>query len=60
MSPFHFPCLGGVDRIRTDDLLHAKQALFQLSYDPFLIYILVAFLSCQARFLEIYFVPMSG
>ena len=26
--------LGGVDRIRTDDLLHAKQALFQLSYDP--------------------------
>ena len=25
---------GGVDRIRTDDLLHAKQALFQLSYDP--------------------------
>ena len=33
MSPlFH----GGADRIRTDDLLHAKQALFQLSYDPIL------------------------
>ena len=30
-SPHSF---GGVDRIRTDDLLHAKQALFQLSYDP--------------------------
>ena len=39
MSPFHYPCLGGVDRIRTDDLLHAKQALFQLSYDPFLLLI---------------------
>ena len=25
---------GGVDRFRTDDLLHAKQALYQLSYDP--------------------------
>lgn len=25
---------GGVDRTRTDDLLHAKQALYQLSYDP--------------------------
>jgi hypothetical protein len=25
---------GGADRIRTDDLLLAKQALFQLSYGP--------------------------
>ena len=25
---------GGVDRIRTGNLLHAKQALYQLSYDP--------------------------
>ena len=33
MSPL-LHSLGGVDRIRTDDLLHAKQALFQLSYDP--------------------------
>ncbi len=24
----------GADRIRTDDLLRARQALFQLSYDP--------------------------
>ena len=34
MSPNFSNSLGGVDRIRTDDLLHAKQALFQLSYDP--------------------------
>ena len=27
--------IGGADRNRTDDLLLAKQALFQLSYDPF-------------------------
>lgn len=26
--------IGGVDRARTDDLLRARQALFQLSYDP--------------------------
>ena len=26
--------VGGVDRDRTDDLLRARQALFQLSYDP--------------------------
>ncbi len=26
--------LGGADRDRTDDLLHAMQALFQLSYGP--------------------------
>lgn len=25
---------GGADRARTDDLLHAMQALFQLSYGP--------------------------
>tara|TARA_B100000212_G_scaffold289522_2_gene230836 strand:- start:10626 stop:10769 length:144 start_codon:yes stop_codon:yes gene_type:complete len=25
---------GGADRDRTDDLLHAMQALFQLSYGP--------------------------
>ncbi len=25
---------GGADRVRTDDLLHAMQALFQLSYGP--------------------------
>ena len=25
---------GGADRDRTDDLLRARQALFQLSYDP--------------------------
>ena len=25
---------GGVGRIRTDDILLAKQALYQLSYDP--------------------------
>ena len=25
---------GGADRVRTGDLLLAKQALFQLSYDP--------------------------
>ena len=28
------PKAGGAGRIRTDDLLHAKQALFQLSYGP--------------------------
>lgn len=50
MSPLFNRNHGGADRIRTDDLLHAKQALFQLSYDPFLSYILVAFQSCQARF----------
>ena len=33
MSPY-LSSLGGADRIRTDDLLLAKQALFQLSYDP--------------------------
>ena len=26
--------ISGADRIRTDDLLRARQALFQLSYDP--------------------------
>jgi hypothetical protein len=26
--------VGGADRVRTGDLLLAKQALFQLSYDP--------------------------
>ncbi len=26
--------IGGADRDRTDDLLHAMQALFQLSYGP--------------------------
>ena len=26
--------IGGADRARTDDLLHAMQALFQLSYGP--------------------------
>ena len=26
--------LGGDNRIRTDDLLHAMQALYQLSYTP--------------------------
>ena len=28
---------GGGNRIRTDDILLAKQALYQLSYTPFLI-----------------------
>ena len=28
---------GGADRDRTDDLLHAMQALFQLSYGPTLL-----------------------
>ena len=27
-------CMNGADRIRTDDLLHAMQALSQLSYSP--------------------------
>ena len=27
--------IGGADRDRTDDLLNANQALFQLSYGPF-------------------------
>ena len=26
--------IGGADRVRTDDLLNANQALFQLSYGP--------------------------
>ena len=50
MSPFHYPCLGGVDRIRTDDLLHAKQALFQLSYDPFLFLYSRCFLRLSSPF----------
>ena len=28
------PQIGGADRDRTDDLLNANQALFQLSYGP--------------------------
>ena len=30
----HPPKIGGADRDRTDDLLNANQALFQLSYGP--------------------------
>ena len=63
MSPNFSNSLGGVDRIRTDDLLHAKQALFQLSYDPNrLSFPFTHFLpQLSSSFLqEIYFVPCSS
>ena len=57
MSPLP---LGGVDRIRTDALLHAKQALFQLSYDPTRNSIPSLFRSVVKLFArDFYFVPMS-
>ena len=31
---YHYSCLCGGERIRTAGLLHAKQALSQLSYTP--------------------------
>ncbi len=33
-GPFHAPGVGGGERVRTDDLLLAKQVLSQLSYAP--------------------------
>ncbi len=33
-APFHAPGVGGGERVRTDDLLLAKQVLSQLSYAP--------------------------
>ncbi len=33
-GPFHTPGVGGGERVRTDDLLLAKQVLSQLSYAP--------------------------
>ena len=33
-GPFHVPGVGGGERVRTDDLLLAKQVLSQLSYAP--------------------------
>ena len=36
LSPLHGgePKIGGPDQVRTDDLLNAIEALFQLSYEP--------------------------
>jgi hypothetical protein len=46
---------GGAGRIRTGDILLAKQALYQLSYDPILVEITV-----KEHTLEIYFVRSIG
>ncbi len=38
---------GGVSRNRTDDLLRARQALYQLSYDPIFFYYTLSVLVYQ-------------
>ncbi len=40
----HTLILGGADRTRTDDPLHAMQVLYQLSYNPMRNHILYFFL----------------
>ena len=45
---FGFLKLGGADRTRTDDPLHAMQVLYQLSYNPgVLTYFIFLLAKCQ-------------
>ncbi|MEN9727692.1 MAG: hypothetical protein RL434_2058 [Pseudomonadota bacterium] len=48
---YGLPCVetGGASRDRTDDLLHAMQALSQLSYSPSFQVALSAWLACKKR-----------
>ena len=48
---------GGPDKDRTCDLLHAMQALSQLSYGPFYVYSITIFFPFGKRFL---FLPRPG